>query len=142
VTPHSLGRAVAASISILAAACGPMRADPNSIGPEPAVVYFTNESLDQADVYAITSTAQRTRIGTVMAGRTEALAIPGMALGSGSVNVVARLLARAGYVGTGQFNLQPGDRYSIRLPSDGRVLVILPARQQDLQLRVPGIRKP
>lgn len=129
-------------MSILAAACGPMRVDPNSIGPDPAVVYFTNESLDQADVFAITSTAHRTRIGTVMAGRTEALAIPSVALGNGSVNVVARLLAGSGYIGTGQFNLQPGDRYSIRLPLDGRVLVILPAREQDLGLRVPAVRKP
>jgi hypothetical protein len=129
-------------MSILAAACGPMRVDPSVGGSEPAIVYFTNESLDQADVYAISSTAQRTRLGTVMAGRTEALPIPSVIIGSGSVNVAARLLARSGYVSTGQFSLQAGDRYSIRLPSDARVLVILPARQQDIELGYRRIRKP
>ena len=127
---------IAASIALAGVACGPFRADSNT-APGRAIIYFTNESLDQADVYAISSGQLRTRIGTVMAGRTEALAIPNTVIGTGDVNVVARLLARTGYIGTGPFTLQPGDEYAIRLASTASILTILPARRGDLAHRVP-----
>jgi hypothetical protein len=129
-------RVVAASVVLGAAACGPIRADSNLAPGERAIVYFTNESLDQADVYAITSGTLRTRIGTVMAGRTEALAIPSTVIGAGNVTVVARLLARSGYIGTGPFTLQAGDEYSVRLASGASTLVLLPARRNDLAHRM------
>ena len=133
-----VSRAVAAAVAIAGTACGPVRTDPNAVPANRAVVYFTNESLDQADVYAITSGALRTRIGTVMAGRTEALAIPDVVIGTGDVNVVARLLARSGYVDTGPFTLQAGDEYSVRLASsNARSLLLLPARRGELGHRVP-----
>ena len=126
-------RVVAASIPIVAAGCGPMRANSSLSQPEAAIVYFSNESLDQADVYAISSNSMRTRIGTVLAGQTQALPISEMAIGSGDVTVVARLLAHSGYITAGPLSLHPGDRYSIRLPSDvASTLVILPAREKDI----------
>src|SRR5690348_16505232 len=100
------GRVAAASVSIVvAAACGPMRTNSTSLSSGSAVVYFTNESLDQADVYAVSSSSMRTRIGTVMAGRTEALTIPDVVIGSGDIVVAAHLLARPGYIDTGPFLL-------------------------------------
>lgn len=129
-----LSRAVAASIPFIAAGCGPMHANTSSAPrAEDAVVYFSNESLDQADVYAISSSSMRTRIGTVLAGQTEALTIPEIAMGTGDVTVAARLLAHSGYIAAGPLALHGGDRYSIRLPSDvSTTLVILPAREKDI----------
>jgi hypothetical protein len=127
-------RVAAASVSIIvAAACGPMRTNSTPLNSESAVVYFTNESLDQADVYAVSSSSMRTRIGTVMAGRTEALPIPDVVIGSGDITVAARLLARTGYIDTGPILLHTGDRYSIRLPGDdARTLLVLPASERDI----------
>lgn len=95
--------------------------------PRTAIVVFTNESIDQADVYAVVSGAQAVRIGTVFAGRTEALKVPGDVAGRGlNVNIVARLLARRSAPSSGPIPIGPGDRYQIRLPADQRQLVVLP----------------
>ena len=108
------------------AACAPLRhrASPQ----EQAVVSFTNESLDQADVYAVTA-VQAIRIGTVMAGRTENLIVPAdIAFRGDNVNVVARLLAQRNRPQSGPITLRPGERLEIRLPMDQRALVVLPGR--------------
>ena len=90
----------------LAAACGPLRKG----GPAPARVIFSNQSLDQADVYAVSSGGAQTRIGTVMAGRTDTLRVPSGAMGADySTNIVARILARSRTPSTGRFALNPGD---------------------------------
>jgi len=85
-----------ATVALLGAAtaCGPFR----SRGPagEPAILVFSNQSLDQATVYAVAPGADYIRIGTVMAGRTEELKVPpDMVLRAGTINIVARLLARS-----------------------------------------------
>ena len=105
-------------------ACGPIR---NRTAPqERVVITFTNESLDQANVYAVTG-SQAIRIGTVLAGRTEELVVPGnIAFGGQNVNVVARLLAQSRRPSTGPIVLSPGQRIEIRLPMDQRSLVVLP----------------
>lgn len=106
------------------AACGPLRH--RTSAQERAVIEFTNESLDQADVYAVTA-AQSIRIGTVLAGRTEELVVPvDIARQGQSVNVVARLLAQSNRPSTGPITLGPGQRIEIRLPADQRALVVLP----------------
>ena len=92
----------------------------------PAKLYFTNETLDQADVYAIVSGNQSTRIGTVMAGRTDTLRVSHSLVGRGDINVVVRLVARTVTPSTGPFALHAGDEFSVRLPSDARTLVLLP----------------
>jgi hypothetical protein len=110
----------------LAAACGPLRRG----GPAPARIIFMNQSLDQADVYAISSGGAQTRIGTVMPGRTDTLRIPGSAMGAdNSTNVVARILARSRTPSTGRFTVVPGDLVQVTLNSDERILSVLPARE-------------
>jgi hypothetical protein len=116
------------SIAVLvatAAACGPLRR-----GPAPALIIFSNQSLDQADVYAISSSGGQMRIGTVMAGRTDTLRLPpGAVGGDNSANIVARLLARSLTPSTGPVTLNPGDKIQVTLSSDERVLSVLPARE-------------
>jgi hypothetical protein len=107
------------------AACGPLHR--GGMPPQTATLVFTNESIDQADVYAIVSGAQPIRIGTVFAGRTESLKVPGDVTGRGlNVNFVARLLAQRNAPSTGPLAIGPGDRFKIRLPADQRQLVVLP----------------
>ena len=97
-------------------------------GPaQTATLVFSNESIDQADVYAVVSGSQAVRIGTVFAGRTESLKVPGDVAGRGlNVNIVARLLARRFTPSTGPLAINPGDTYEIRLPPDQRQLVVMP----------------
>ena len=127
-----LSCAIAASALLVAVGCKTVHANPSTL-PRAAVVYFVNGSLDQAAVYAISSGKMRTRIGTVMAGRTEALSIPDVIMGAGDVTIVTRLLARSGYISTRPFILSAGDQYSIRLVSAASsTLLILPASKQDI----------
>ena len=97
-------------------------------GEPTAQVIFVNESLDQADVYAVLNGSQSQRIGTVFAGRTETLDIPTNIISAGgTVSIVARLLAHTYAPSTGPLTLNPGDRIRITLPSNGRSLSVLPA---------------
>jgi class 3 adenylate cyclase len=121
---HKLSVVALAAAVAGAAACGPFR---HSSAQAPALLYFTNESLDQADIFAVVSSGQRIRIGTVMAGRTETLTIPpDIAARGDNVNVVARLLARNVTPSSGPIPIHPGDRLQVRLPVDQKVLVVLP----------------
>ena len=116
---------VAAAATIAgAAACGPFR---HQAAQAPALLYFTNESLDQADVFCVASNGQPIRIGTVMAGRTDTLTVPtDLAARGDNVNVVARLLARNVAPSSGPIPIHAGDRLQIRLPVDQKMLVVLP----------------
>jgi hypothetical protein len=114
-------------LAVALAGCqrGPRRA----AGParEPAIVLFTNESLDQADVYAMAGSGGRIRIGTVMPGRTDTLRITAGTLGgNGTVTIAARLLAGSRLPNTGPISLSSGDRIAVRLLSDARTLSVLP----------------
>jgi hypothetical protein len=94
-----------------------------------SVIVFHNQSLDQADVYAIGSGGNPTRIGTVFAGRTETLNVPASITGGGGrVNVVARIFASGLLVVTGPFTLLPGDSMDVTLTSDEKILSVLPSR--------------
>jgi hypothetical protein len=107
-------------------ACSPLRHGGTGANA-PAIVYFTNESADQADVYAVVSGSQPVRIGTVFSNRTDTLRVPGDIAARGSnVSVVARLLARNNVPSTGPLAIHPGDKLSVRLPADQRQLVVLP----------------
>lgn len=126
---HFFRRASRAGVLIAAiaglGACGPFH---RGSGPtQTATVIFSNESIDQADVYAVVSGSPAVRIGTVFAGRTESLKVPGDVAGRGlNVNIVARLLAHRNAPSTGPLPINPGDKYQIRLPADQRQLVVLP----------------
>jgi hypothetical protein len=91
----------------------------------PARLFFTNESLDEATVYAL-SGGQQIRIGTVMGGRTDTLVVPLTLLTTGTVRLIARPLARNGIASSGPFPLHAGDDMSVRLPSTQLTLVVLP----------------
>jgi hypothetical protein len=107
-----------------AAACGTFH---RGSGQPPALLYFTNESLDQADVYAVSSGGASTRIGTVSGGRTDTLTVPrDVAARNDNVNLVARLLARSATPSSGPIPIHPGDHLAVRLPIDQKMLVVLP----------------
>jgi hypothetical protein len=120
-------RLIALAVITAAAACGPFRSRPAS---ERALLYFTNESLDQADVFAVVPGSDAVRIGIVFAGRTDTLVVPpGVVNRGNTINVVARLLARSNAPQTGPIAIHPGARWEVRLPLDAKLLVALPARQ-------------
>lgn len=91
------------------------------------MVIFVNESLDQADVYALASGMDARRIGTVMAGRTDTLTVPVDVTTRGTVNIVARIFASNRAASTGQVSVYPGQVYQVRLPQDEKLLSFLPA---------------
>jgi hypothetical protein len=94
---------------------------------EPAILLFENQSLDQADIFVSRGVGDNRRIGTVQAGRTESLVIPQEMVAAGSINIIARLLARSFAPRTGAVAVNPGDRIRVTLPSDERQLTVLPA---------------
>jgi hypothetical protein len=117
--------AALAALFALGAACGPfhMGSDPH------ATLIFSNESMDQADVYATGSDGLPIRIGTVFAGRTDTLTVPSTVIGQGgNVNISAHLLARSAVPRSGPITVRAGDQFAVRLPSDETMLVVLPAR--------------
>lgn len=109
-----------------AAGCTPLRR--GGASDATATVLFRNESLEQATVYVVAPGADFRRIGTVIPGRTETLTVPADFTNRGTVNFVARLLARSDVPQTGPVSVQPRERYEIRLQSDGRILSFLPGR--------------
>ena len=122
-----------ASIALLAAAmfatsCSRFHHDPEEEIP-PVVLLFENQSLDQADVFVSRGVGDSRRIGTVQAGRTESLVVPREMVTSGTVNIVARLLARSFTPRSGPVAINAGDRLRVILPSDERQLTVLPAAQ-------------
>jgi hypothetical protein len=90
-----------------------------------ARVFFTNESLDEAAVYAVSGT-QQVRIGTVMGGRTDTLVVPSTVLNNGTIRLVARPLAHSSAAQSGPFPLHGGDEMSVRLPMNQMTLIVLP----------------
>jgi hypothetical protein len=122
-------RRLAPALAILiavASACSPFR---RQAGPPPAVLVFENGSLTQADVFIVSQGLGARRIGTVMAGRTDTLVVPSdITARRASVNIVARQLARSAAPQTGPVSIYPGERYEVRLSTDGRLLSFLPAR--------------
>src|ERR1051325_9423842 len=96
------------------AGCGPLRAGSS----DTAKIVFSNQSLDQADVYAITGAGEPVRIGTVTPNRTETLTVPPPFSTGIDFAVIARVLSRANPLGSGRLTLRPGESVSIRLPSD------------------------
>ena len=124
VANRGLRRLTYAVVASLAVGCSSARRGP--VLP-PAQVIFTNESLDQATVYVVVPGADFRRIGTVIPGRTETLTVPYDITIRGTVNIVARLLARSEVPQTGPVSLTSGERYTVKLQSDGRVLTFLPA---------------
>ena len=118
--------AVLAAVAISTVACGPFRRG----GPPDPVVLFTNESPDQADVYAIGSGGAAARIGTIFAGRSEPLRVPPSVTGGANrINIVARIFPGMRAVVSGPFTLSPGDTMRVGLSADEKLLSVLPPRR-------------
>jgi hypothetical protein len=125
----SIGRCLRRLVPLVAivvvAACGPVR---RGAGPAPTLLYFTNESLHQAAVYIAAPGLGFRRIGTVFAGRTDTLTVPAeLATRGGTLNIVARLLARSDVPQTGPVSIRPGEQYQVTLPLNSRLISFLPA---------------
>jgi len=120
-------RRLAPAVLLLATAagCGPLRRGP--AGP-PTSIVFTNESLEQATVYVVGAGLGSRRIGTVFPGHTDTLTVPAdVANRGGTLNIIARLLARSAVPQTGPITFTPGEQYEVRLPPDARLLSFLRA---------------
>ena len=94
-----------------------------------AAIEFTNEGLTGAEVFSVSRSGTRVRLGAVMAGRTEVMRLPLHADGGDrAIDIVARLAVTSREVSTGLLTLGPGERVIVTLLSDGRMLSVLPAR--------------
>jgi hypothetical protein len=125
---HSVGRRTCrlglVALALVGTACA---SGARGSGQPTATLVFSNESLDQAAVYLIAPGAEFRRIGTVIPGHTDTLTVPADMTNRGTLNIVARLLARNELPQTGPVTINPGDRYHVRLTADGRDLSFLPA---------------
>jgi hypothetical protein len=124
-------RRTLASCVILAAvvACG--HAHSSSAGPStgPTTIVFKNESLEQADVFAVRRSGGALRLGTVFAGHTDTLTIREGTLPPGElVDFVARLLTRPVTPHSGPVAVHPGEWLEVTLPTTANMLAVLPAR--------------
>lgn len=120
-----LSLALALTTLTVAAGCGRFM---HSGSDDEAQIVFVNQSLDQADVYVVTDAGQSQRIGTVFAGRTETLTVPRTVVArGGTVNIVARLLARSLAPRTDSLTISAGQQLQVTLPPDERTLTVLPA---------------
>jgi hypothetical protein len=110
--------------ALAATACGPFHLGSRNT----ATVIFTNDSLEQADVYATIANADAVRIGTVLAASTDTLTVPSSVTtqAGGETNIFARLLARSARPATGMISLRPSDVNRVRLTTDARALFVTP----------------
>lgn len=123
---------VLAAVTLLVAgsACGRLfTTNSEADEAERAIVIFTNQSLDQADVFAVVPGNTPLRMGTVMAGRSDTLLVPVQAVNQGNFNIIARLLGRNYMPSTGPVTIRPGDALDVRLGLNDKFLSAVPARQ-------------
>jgi hypothetical protein len=123
---RTLSLALATTGLVTAASCG--RIMHHGADQPTAQVVFVNQSLDQADVFAVMDAGQSIRLGTVFAGRTDTLTVPPDVVTRGAtVTIAARLLARNYAPHTGPLVLSAGQMIQVTLPSAGQTLTVLPA---------------
>ena len=125
--PRPLRRLALFAALVVAAACAARNPAADAVDAPNPVVVFNNQSLYQADVYAISSSGSQMRIGTVQPGRRERLRVSSAALGGDrQIVVAARLLARSRTPTSGRIGLLPGDTIEVVLTSDATSLTVLP----------------
>lgn len=111
------------------AGCGPRR---TAASEEYAFVVFTNESLNQADLYAFGTAGDRVRLGTVFGAHTDTLRLDLRTIsGAGTIRVGARIVATGRTPGSGLVLLHPGDYLRVTLPSSENMLNVLVAQRPD-----------
>jgi|ERR1051326_764483 hypothetical protein len=112
--------------AITLAGCGPFHR-----GAQPDTeILFHNQSIDQADVYAMGPGGDPIRVGTVDGQRTAKLRVPSSIGATDRVNIIARVFPSSRVVASGPFTLYPGGIMDVTLPSEENMLAILPARTQ------------
>ena len=114
-----------ATLTVTLAACGAARSGSSS--SERTKIVFANESFVEATLYATIGSGRGYRLGTVLAGRTDTLAVPASVENRGNVVFYADLLARSGSPRTSAVTLRPGEWLLVRLPSSLGSLQVLPA---------------
>ena len=120
-------RAWALVAAVALAGCGPFHRGGQ---PEPEIL-FHNQSIDQADVYAIGPGGDPIRIGTVMGEKTDRLRVPlSVVGGTDRVNILARVFPSSRIIVSGPFTLTAGGLMSVTMPSDENMLAVLPDRTQ------------
>jgi hypothetical protein len=113
--------------AVTLAGCGPFHRGGQ---PEPEIL-FHNQSIDQADVYAMGPGGDPVRIGTVLGEKTNRLKVPlSIAGASDRVNIIARVFPSSRVVASGPFTLNPGGVMDVTMPSEENMLAVLPARTQ------------
>lgn len=94
---------------------------------ERAAVVFTNDSAEQADVFALLGSSETIRIGTVLGGRTETLYVPSSITDQGGqTRIIVRLFALNVQRATSVLTLRATDQVKVRLSADGRALIVTP----------------
>jgi hypothetical protein len=134
-TLRCLPLAVALGTLGMAAACSRAgRADPAAPAePSPGapVITFTNQGLDQVQVYAVRPGGDLRRLTTVASGRSETLTLPrDLTFSAGPVTIIAVPLASNRAASTGPITIRPGDRLTITMPPTQNSLMVLPAPPQ------------
>ena len=112
--------------ALAAVACGPLH--PSTSADEArSIVIFANQSMDQADVYAVIPGSEGRRIGTVMAQHTDTLVLPNsMTARMGGINIVARIFASNKVLQSGPISLNSGDVVRVEMPASQLTLAVLP----------------
>lgn len=117
------------ALALLSAAtlvgCGPFH---RGSQPEPEIL-FHNQSIDEADVYAMGPGGDPIRIGTVYGQKTDRLKVPDVGA-SDRVNIIARVFPSSRVVASGPITLFPGGVMDVTLPQEENMLAVLPARTQ------------
>jgi hypothetical protein len=110
-------------LALLLTACGTF----NRGGDNSAKVIFTNETLDQATVYASPPGSDPIRIGTVLGNQTTTLTVPTSITDRSSTTTIrVRLLARPEQPSSGPITLRAGDEIRVRLPAGAQTLMVTP----------------
>ena len=113
--------------AVTMAGCGPFHRG----GQSDSEILFRNQSIDQADVYAMGPGGDPIRIGTVLGQKSSRLTVPqAVAGGSDRVNIIVRVFPSSRIVASGPFTLIPGGIMDVTLPSDENMLGVLPSRTQ------------
>ena len=111
--------------AVTIAGCGPFH---RGAQPDTEII-FHNQSIDQADVYAMGPGGDPIRIGTVDGQKTGRLRVPDISA-SDRVNIIVRVFPSSRIVASGAFTLFPGGVMDVTLPSEENMLAVLPARTQ------------
>lgn len=121
---------VAVALGLVGCAGGTSKPSTAVSREEPTMVYFSNNSSEQAAVYAVAGGEYR-RIGTVFAGQLAKLRVPATMVAKGSINIFARLLARNERPSSGSIAVRPGTSLEVTLMPDLRTMMVLPGPQND-----------